>query len=875
MHVHSYGGSHDVTDTTMTPTKIVEAAVQNGLDVLALTDHNEIKNVRATLDAAKGNALLVIPGVELSTPQGHLLAYLPTLEALEQFYGRLDTVDRGTGTSRCQNALVDCLNKLEASGGFGVLAHVDIDSGFEVANPGASPHKLDVICHRALLGIELKKVESVITYAEGDPEPTRVQAAKTRIERLGLGDKQFLARVSFSDSHALKTLGHNAAGDKKVTRVKMDAPCFDALRIAFEDSDARIRIEEQVPLALPQILGVRFTGGFLDGQAIHLSPNLNCIIGGRGTGKSTTFEALRCLSGTPHEVNSVIDSEVWPGELSLFWRDATGTDHCLQKLTGEAVTNLDDAEFGPVRFPIDCYGQSETTRLGQRAKSDPLALLRFLDGFIDLREANAAETRARDALLELQGKIEEAEQKVALIPQYERDLSTTRQQLKASEKANAKDVIALQRKLATEREIRERIVEKWHEASTLIAGADLKEKLEEIGAVANPAEISVGGTELQSIVAGAEALKQHAVNLTTSIEKHAEAFDTTVTQQLRAWRTKDEEAKRNIEAQRKELEAQGVRLDMAFIQKLAADEARYQKSLDALNTWKPHLARLKEERARALRDRWSARDRVAAIRGAYAKEASEVLRQSLSDLQVTLKFIPNACAPEAAEQIQQLMGWRTNQVPRAALLTEILTLPKLLEAVERKNVTAITTLAFEDGTAPFNKEDALEIIKRLSDPKVQRALERCEVHDKPRLVVTKKIARGGKEQFVTREFSKLSLGQQQSILLTLLLSSDGSNPLMIDQPEDNLDGEFIYSSFVPVLRRAKERRQIVIVTHNANIAVLGDAEQIVVLKTRGDTGVITSRGSIDDAATRREACSILEGARAAFQRRAKIYGISR
>jgi predicted ATPase len=53
---------------------------------------------------------------------------------------------------------------------------------------------------------------------------------------------------------------------------------------------------------------------------------------------------------------------------------------------------------------------------------------------------------------------------------------------------------------------------------------------------------------------------------------------------------------------------------------------------------------------------------------------------------------------------------------------------------------------------------------------------------------------------------------------------------IIDQPEDNLDGEFIYSSFVLALRRAKERRQIVIVTHNANISVLGDAEQIIVLK---------------------------------------------
>lgn len=317
MHVHSYGGSHDVTDTSMTPANIVATALQHGLGVLAVTDHNEIINVASTLDAAKGTDLLIVPGVELSTPQGHLLAYLPTVRELEQFHGRLDVVDRGTDTSRCRNAIVECLNLLQTLGGFGILAHVDVGSGFEVENPGSSPHKIDVLSHTVLLGIELKKASSQISYAEGDADAGRVQAGRTRIERLGLGEKQFLARVQFSDSHTLNLLGHNAAGDRKMTRVKMDSPSFDALRIALEDSDARVRIEDLVPAAVPQILGVRFVGGFLDGQAIHLSPNLNCIIGGRGTGKSTTFEALGCLSGTPRE-SGVIDSEVWPGELSLY-----------------------------------------------------------------------------------------------------------------------------------------------------------------------------------------------------------------------------------------------------------------------------------------------------------------------------------------------------------------------------------------------------------------------------------------------------------------------------------------------------------------------------------------------------------------------------
>jgi ABC-type cobalamin/Fe3+-siderophores transport system ATPase subunit len=140
--------------------------------------------------------------------------------------------------------------------------------------------------------------------------------------------------------------------------------------------------------------------------------------------------------------------------------------------------------------------------------------------------------------------------------------------------------------------------------------------------------------------------------------------------------------------------------------------------------------------------------------------------------------------------------------------------------------------------------------------------------------VSKEVTDGqGGKRFIVRDFSKLSLGQQQSVLLALMLASDSDRPLIIDQPEDNLDGEFIYSTLVPVLRRAKERRQIIIVTHNPNVAVLGDAELIIVMKAIHDSGEIVSRGSIDNHATREAACAILEGAKEAFLRRARMYGL--
>src|SRR5688572_22924142 len=84
LHIHSFGSSHDVKDATMTPDGIVSTAVKERLDVIAVADHNEIGNVAATVAAASGTGVFVVPAVELSTAEGHLLCYLPQVDSLEK-----------------------------------------------------------------------------------------------------------------------------------------------------------------------------------------------------------------------------------------------------------------------------------------------------------------------------------------------------------------------------------------------------------------------------------------------------------------------------------------------------------------------------------------------------------------------------------------------------------------------------------------------------------------------------------------------------------------------------------------------------------------------------------------------------------------------
>ena len=115
LHIHSYGeeGSFDVTDTTMTPENIVDTAIEKGLSIISITDHNEDRNVKRALKHAEGKNILVIPGMEVSTLQGHLLLYFEKYDELKNFRGKLSVAeDRQT----CTQGIIDCLTYIIHSG---------------------------------------------------------------------------------------------------------------------------------------------------------------------------------------------------------------------------------------------------------------------------------------------------------------------------------------------------------------------------------------------------------------------------------------------------------------------------------------------------------------------------------------------------------------------------------------------------------------------------------------------------------------------------------------------------------------------------------------------------------------------------------------
>lgn len=128
-----------------------------------------------------------------------------------------------------------------------------------------------------------------------------------------------------------------------------------------------------------------------------------------------------------------------------------------------------------------------------------------------------------------------------------------------------------------------------------------------------------------------------------------------------------------------------------------------------------------------------------------------------------------------------------------------------------------------------------------------------------------------------KSLSELSPGERGSLLLVFYLMIDkDETPLILDQPEDNLDNQSISKILVPFLRRAKGRRQVIMVTHNPNLAVLADAEQIIRVRIHKDKDhhVEVVSGALENPVMNRHVLDVLEGTEQAFSMRGRKYKFS-
>lgn len=872
LHIHSFGdfGSYDVTDINMTPEAIVDTSIEKSINIISVTDHNEIHNCISAVMYSKEKEILVIPGIEVSTTQGHLLLYFETVKNLRDFYGKLNiSEDKKT----CQEGIVQCLNYAEQYNGIGILAHIELPSGFEKTIARFGPQMEEVLCHKNLYGLEISSKLSIDYYTESDTDDNRVRLLRLRREKLGLDENNVLPKLMSSDSHTLNKLGINADGDRKLTRIKVDDLSFSAFKIALLSHESRIRLEDFIPEQRPIIKSISIEGGLLDKINIDLSTNLTCIIGSRGAGKSTLLESIKVGTGNISE-SRVVDSDVWPQLITLNYEDEVGQNMEFCREKNNDLRNNTDTVNGITKIDIECYGQGETADTIQHSDENPLILVNFLDNFIDVNSLKLEDKELSAKLLNNQSESRKLRLELLSLDETKRALVNEERKLASLEKEKAGELVKLQNALIREREIRKNL------------GNDLKSLVKTYREILNKKEPFDAFDKLtdEEIIVGKDffkEVKRIVSDFSIIVNKKSSELNDSLNLkiqelgvQLTNWTDKEKEIQEKIDIKKRDFEIQGIPFDLGKINQISKDINDLKSRVRKLENDQNNLRIFENERKSLILQRKTLKQRLFMIRNAYANTINDNLKNTMDGLFITVKYEEGKYSDSFEKQLKSVMEWRTSQVPKAHLIAKQMSPLEFVENCKKGDQTKFKSLKDHQGNRLLLDVEINTLLSRVNKDHCFEDFEPLEFEDRPSISVTKLYEdEAGNKKRNTKGISQLSLGQQQSVLLGILMLSKSKKPLLIDQPEDNLDSEFIFKTIVKNLRKIKESRQVIIVTHNPNIAVLGDAELIVPLKSTSVKSHVLASGSIDKHDTRVICCEILEGGKSAFEQRRSIYGI--
>lgn len=870
LHIHSYGdgGSYDVDDYQMNPQNIVDTAISKGLSVISITDHNEITNSCTAVQYAQGKNILVIPGVELSTIQGHLLLYFETPQNLRAFIGQVTiSADKKT----CQTGIVECLTKAQQYRGFGILAHIDVDAGFEKTIGAFNLQMDEILKHENLYGLEISNQTNAKLYTEednSDKAADRERLMNLRLATLDKDNTDSLPKLMSSDAHTIEKLGKNIDDEAKLTRLKMDDLTFDSFRIALLSGSSRVRIESDLPEVVSCFETLTIEGGLLDKQIINFSKNLTCIIGGRGTGKSTLLECVRA-GANAHTEASVINTEVWPDVLTLSYIDEQGTKHSFRREKNMGTVNLvpDDID----RCPLEWYGQGETAMTIKKSEESPVHLLNFLNNFVDLSALNMRDEELREQLRDNQSELTRLRLDIKQKEEVKKIKSNFDAQLNHLQQDKVKDLVNFNLSLAKEREIRKSVINELNELVKKYSAILSNKSFFEWFTNLDTKDIIIGSEYIEQVKGIVDQFAKIVATKHTELIEELKLKINDLKLSIDNWKAKDTEYQQKIDAKREELETKGIPFDLGKINKIINDSMTYAKKLKEIEDKEKILKEKLKERRELVKERISISSTRKMTHDVFATTISNSLKNNVDEFFITLKYAEGKYTTTFRDLLFGITQWRKTKLD--AILKNVTPL-ELAEFAIKKDFSFMDNLKDENGNSVFSQEDKNVFLAKCLENYRYEEFESEFFDDLPTITVAKKITDdAGAERYITRSLYQLSMGQQQSILLAILLQSDSKKPLLIDQPEDNLDSEFIYKSIVRNLRRIKEYRQVIIVTHNANIAVLGDAELIIPLKSTHSNSMIIDRGSIDNEKTKVLCCEILEGGKRAFKKRQEIYNI--
>ena len=866
----TFRGKPTTGDATTYAKGVVSKAVALGIEVLAITDHNSVSDVAAFRVAAENRPVQIFPGFELSSKEGvHVLCLYPpdtSDDQLSRYLGECGIRDIGPSSDPADKPFSEVLSAVVSQRGIAIAAHVTNAGGLFRVLSGKP--RIRAWQDENLLAVQIPgSIKDLPPDVRPIVENRNPDYRRDHAPEGGLA----IAVVNAKDVTKPEDLDDPSAA----CWIKMDEVSIDGLKQAFLDPGSRIRLgptgggldlEEHM-----ELLDLGWEGGFLDGVTVNLNPNLNVLIGGRGTGKSTVVESIRSALGLEpvgdgarqaHDgiVRQVLRSGTKISLRVRVRRPGTRVYRIERTIPNPPLVREDSGEVSHLApsdiLPrIEVYGQHEISELSK----SPDKLTRLLDRFVEpdeslgRRKASLRRELAKNrrALCDARVQIESIEERLAALPSLEETLQRF-QEAGLEERLREQSLLVREERVLGS--VPQRITPFREALETLqrelpIDRTFLSEKaLRELPAKDVLSRANQVLADLEEDLVGISGSLQDALDRARDGVEHVRAewglrkqqVQAVYEQILRDLQKSRVDGEEFIQLRRQIEELRPLQERLAQRRRLEREHANRRRTI--LAEWEDVKARefqALDRAARRVSRRLRGRVQVEISSGGDREPLFSLLRENIrgrmseaierlrTQPDLSLTQLVDACG-SGAEAVR-----RTYSIPPAQ--AERLAKAESDVLMQIQELELLATTAISLNTAPAGGPPSWQVLEALST------------------------------------------GQKATAVLLLLLLESHA-PLIVDQPEDDLDNRFITEGVVPRMRKEKQRRQFIFSTHNANIPVLGDAELILGLSATGEADggrariAPEHRGSIDSRSVRELVEEILEGGKEAFETRRRKYG---
>lgn len=689
--------------------------------------------------------------------------------------------------------------------------------------------------------------------------------------------KSFKPCVWGCDSHGLAER-FLAPDEERYCWIKAEVT-WEGLKQILYEPEERVRVQRDNPesqksyytMKSVQVEQTKISDALsIDGLDIELNPNLVAIIGGRGSGKTALLDLIGSCFAEGQKLSG-IDSSFYrrlyadqsrratkpnPIPVSLGFRSGEIFQKAVGKETGVfeqadilylTQNHMDEYTADPSRlyehivglvFENNSFQRSEYSDLEDQAQ----ALLREIES-VNLeigqlqQEIDTKLPSEQKSLTQSQGQWSDLKQRLAehesqqagsgdetrrLTDQLQ-DLKTWRSQLLTVE-SHLKTMLSRIGTFYTQYRV------------------DVQEANKQIASLSRPSGLSLLSSELSQLDAAVTLITDNTGSVSNALPKSEEDI---------------------AEAEKALGELVGIDQTVAQLRRgindVETEIAATEQRIKALNAKQARIAKLDSQRKGA----YAALMEKTVEQRAYLQRAIDTFETGQHELLTDLSFTAQIDTSKRSEYIERVADKVHLRAHSFDSVSSALT--GIIDAADKEFNRVMSPSEFGD------QEIFLTIAEQFlnwgADIRLKGTTTRPEFYN---ALLSPFFRIGLHIEFNGRPLEALSMGERAVVLLKILMGLD-DKPLLIDQPEEHLDNRYIYDELTPAFRKAKARRQIIIATHNANLVVNTDAEQILIAEHM-DGRICYRVGTLEDLETRNGIKTILEGGDQAFKKREEKYG---